>query len=438
MRWEANMRGWLRALAVSVPCALVAAPCNADSAPPSPAAPADAGTLVHEAPGDASRGRIGEGDSRRGYESPAFVTRTRRVGADPAAPANLAALGRQPPLGLPPLSDPPTEARIDLGRRLFFDRRLSANGTLSCGMCHVPEQAFTQNELATPVGIEGAFVRRNAPSLYNVAYQTSLFHDGREQTLARQIWAPLLAANEMGNSDREAVVARIAASDDYVAAFEAAFGRPPDADTLGQALAAYQRVLLAGNSVFDRWYFAGDDNALDASARRGFELFLSSGCAGCHRIGKTSALFTDHEFHNTGTGQAADVRQHRLPSRVQLAPGVFVPLNTTFSLPDRSDLGRMEFTGLEADRWKYRTPMLRNVALTAPYMHDGSLKTLGEVIDFYAAGGADDPDRDPRMRPLELSATDRAALVAFLESLTADNVDELAADARTAPIGDVR
>lgn len=436
-RWEAHMRRWLQALAVSLPCALAVPAVHADPDPPPPSGPpaeVRSRTVETEAPTPAM---VGEGDSRSGYESRGFVTRTRRIGADPAEAADLAALGRKPPLGLPPLTDPPTRAQIDLGRQLFFDRRLSANGTLSCGMCHVPEQAFTQNELATPVGMEGAFVRRNAPSLYNVAYQKFLFHDGRERALARQIWAPLLAANEMGNPNRETVLARIAASDDYVIAFEAAFGSPPDADTLGRALAAYQRALLAGNSAFDRWRFGGNDKALNVTERRGYELFLSGGCASCHRIGETTALFTDHEFHNTGTGRAAAERSHSLPPRVQLAPGVFVPLNTTFSLPDRSDLGRMEITGLDADRWKFRTPTLRNVALTAPYMHDGSLKTLAEVIDFYAAGGGDDPDRDPRVRPLELSAADRSALVAFLGSLTADNVDALAADARTAPIGDV-
>jgi len=237
------MRRW-RPLAVALAAGLAALHgCHATAAPPG------------EAP------RVGEGDSRQGYESSAYVTRSRQVSGDAGASADLAALGRRPPLGLPPLAEPPSRASIELGRRLFFDRRLSANGTLSCGMCHVPEQAFTQNELATPVGIEGAFVRRNAPSLYNVAYQRTLFHDGRETRLEDQIWSPLLAPNEMGNADRAAVLARIASSDEYRPAFLAAFGSEPDAESLGRALAAYQRVLLAGDSAFDRWYFGGEQAA---------------------------------------------------------------------------------------------------------------------------------------------------------------------------------
>ena len=143
----------------------------------------------------------------------------------------------EPPLGLPALSDPqPTPAVVDLGRKLFFDRRLSFNATLSCGMCHVPEQGFTQNELATPVGFGGLSVKRNAPALYNVAYRTRLFHDGREGELELQIWSPLLASNEMANPSIGSVLERIAQMPEYADAFTDAFGEPPNVGTVGRAL----------------------------------------------------------------------------------------------------------------------------------------------------------------------------------------------------------
>ena len=186
---------------------------------------------------------VGTDDLREGYEHKSFITRTRRLGALIAVPADLEKLSRKPPLGLEPPSQIPRQQVIALGRRLFFDRRLSANNTLSCGMCHIPEQAFTQNELATPVGIEGAVVIRNAPSLYNVGYRDVLFHDGRETNLERQIWAPLLAANEMGNPDKSSVLTRIAADDHYQNAFREAFPDGLTEQTLGTALAAYQRAL---------------------------------------------------------------------------------------------------------------------------------------------------------------------------------------------------
>ncbi len=383
--------------------------------------------------------RVGAGDVRDGYESRDFVTRSERLDRMTPRSAALEALSRRPPLGLPALEEPGSAAMIDLGRRLFFDRRLSANGTLSCGMCHVPEQGFTQNELATPVGIEGAFVRRNAPSLYNVGYLKVLFHDGREASLAAQIWAPLLADNEMGNSSRSEVVELVRGISDYRRAFEHLFAKGVDESSLGEAIAAYQRALVSADSPFDRFYYGGDRAALSESERRGFEVFQRSGCAACHRFEDSFALFTDEGFHNTGISFASAALRQQPPAQIQLAPGVFVPLNSSIELPDRADLGRMEATGSAADRWKFRTPTLRNVALSAPYMHDGSLAKLEDVVAFYDGGGSpDDPTQDPLIRPLGLDAEARSDLVRFLEARTASNVDALAADARTAPIGDNR
>jgi cytochrome c peroxidase len=382
-------------------------------------------------------GAVAAGDVRDGYERADFRTRSSALASGAGQRLDLAALAQTPPLGLPPLTGPLRSAAVDLGRSLFFDRRLSINATLSCGMCHVPEQGFTQNELRTPVGLEGRSVRRNAPALYNVAYRTTLFHDGREQTLEAQIWAPLLADDEMGNPDRSAVLRRVAELDGYRERFAAAYEEGLTEATLGDALASYQRGLLSGDSPFDRWYFGGNDTALEARARRGFEVFEASGCASCHAVGERAAHFTDDGFHNTGIAYRARQRD-RAPKRLQLAPGVFIELTTSVAVPGVVEDGRFEVTGSEAERGRFRTPSLRNVALTGPYMHDGSLPTLAAVVKYYAAGGAGDAAQDPRVRPLSLGAGDEAALVAFLEALTGSNVDALTADARSVAIGDRR
>ena len=195
--------------------------------------------------------RVGRGDERGGYENIEYVTDSRRIGALGGKSARLHSLAANPPVGLPPLAaeQPVTAAGIELGRRLFFDRRLSFNDTLSCAMCHVPEQGFTQNELATPVGIEGRSVKRNAPALYNVAYREALFFDGREENLEQQIWSPLLAANEMGNPSVGTVLRRLRATGEYAAAFQSLYGEGITMGTLGRALADYQRAMQTGRRI---------------------------------------------------------------------------------------------------------------------------------------------------------------------------------------------
>ena len=354
-------------------------------------------------------------------------------GALPPAPPPAASLG------LPPLpasaADPLRAGKVALGKRLFFDRDLSRNGTMSCAMCHLPEQGFTSNELATPVGLDGRTVRRNAPTLLNVAFQRRLFHDGREAPLEDQIWGPLLAANEMGNPSIGYVLERIRTRGEYAGQFEAAFGgQAVSAMRLGQALAAYQRTLVAGNSPFDRWRYGGDPAALTAVEQHGFELFAGRArCSTCHTVGERDALFTDHGFHNTGVGWRRTFAAPRR-TRVQLAPGVFTELDRStvdrLSEPPVQDVGRYEITLAPRDRWAYRTPSLRNVALTAPYMHDGSLPTLEAVIEFYDGGGADNPEKSALVARLDLTAEERAALVALLRTLTGANVRALVEETR--------
>jgi cytochrome c peroxidase len=342
-------------------------------------------------------------------------------------------------LGLPSpgIADDKAADRIALGRKLFMDRRLSPNATMSCGMCHVPEQGFAVNELTTAVGIEGRSLRRNAPTVLNVGFNTSLFHDGRTATLEEQAWGPLLAVDEMGNPSREAVAARIRQLLDYAGWFERVFpevGLSPD--TIGAALAAYQRSLVSGGSRFDRWFFRREAHALSASELRGYVLFRGRAqCSACHDITAQHALFTDNEFHNIGVGVPTGDRSTSQVS-VQLAPGVETKvsvgmLDSLFGAP-ALDEGRFEVTKLEKDRFSYRTPTLRNVELTAPYMHDGSLATLRDVVDFYDRGGNSNPGLDKFMTPLFLTEREKEDLVAFMRSLTGANVQQLAAQARAA------
>jgi len=348
-----------------------------------------------------------------------------------------------PPLGLPqapvPADNPLTEAKVALGRMLFYDRRLSLNNTMSCAMCHIPDQGFTNNALAAPAGIEGRSVRRNAPSLYNVAYQEHLFHDGRESFLETQVWSPLLARNEMGAPSVGWVLDKVRRLPDYQGLFERAFGRPAGMATIGQAIASYERTLISGNTPFDRWYYGRDRAALAREAQRGFKLFTGKArCGACHALGHDHALFTDQEPHNTGIGWQRSMHTRAAETAVPIAPGLNVAkhLVEAVSEPPPNDLGRYEVTQDPVDRWRYKTPSLRNVALTAPYMHDGSFATLADVVAYYNRGGYAAPDLDRLIKPLGLSTMEQNDLVVFLESLTGDNVGEIAADGVAAPIGD--
>lgn len=364
--------------------------------------------------------------------------------AAPAVAGADAQLRSKAPLGLPPLPVPPgnpiTAAKVELGRMLFMDRRLSHNNTLSCGMCHVPEQGFTSNELGTAVGLEGQSIRRNSPTIFNVAYVEQLFHDGREFSLENQVWGPLLAGNEMANPSMGYVVEKIRMLPEYKGRFERAFGRGPDVNNVGRALAAYQRTVLSANSRFDRWHYGRRMDALSADEQAGFRIFIGKGgCGACHSVGPRHALFSDNAFHNTGIGYANSMSVNR-SHKVRLAPGVATEITDreleSFE-PPIPDVGRYEVTLDPADSWKYRTPSLRNVVLTAPYMHDGSLATLEEVVEFYDAGGVENPQLDPLIKPLGLSAEEKRQLVAFLGALVGDNIARLAREARAAQPPDI-
>ncbi len=329
----------------------------------------------------------------------------------------------QPP-GFPampfPEENPPTAAKVELGRHLFYDVRLSGNGTQACASCHEQARAFSDGRV-TPVGSTGEPHRRNSQALVNVGYNASLtWANPLLVQLEQQIRIPLFGEDpiELGASPRaDAILETLAADPTYRALFDDAFpDRAPDWDAVVFGLATFTRALVSGNSPFDRFTYQGDTAALSEPARRGLLLFFSEEleCHHCHG-GFNFTESTVHAdfpfdadlFHNTGLYDVDGA-------------GAYPP----------HDTGLHELTGDPADMGRFRPPSLRNVALTAPYMHDGSIATLDEVIDVYAAGGrviADGPNAgDGRANPhksgfvagFELSPEDRAALVAFLEALT--------------------
>ena len=390
--------------------------------------------------------QLGPGDVREGYENKNFKSQSSPLKRKDKITRSAKAIRIESSLGLPPHrldNDIKLDQKISLGRRLFLDRRLSLNNTISCAMCHIPEQGFTNNELATSVGIEGRTLGRNAPSLYNVGFSPNLFHDGREDSLSQQIWSPLLDKNEMSNPSVGYVLNKIRSIPDYPPLFFSIFGDSKiSMETVGSALEAYQNSLNSGNSLFDRWYYGKQRDAFEPDQKRGFELFTGkAGCSNCHVLGKENALFSDYKMRNTGVGYLRSVANQQKKQTVQIAPGIFTKVDykiiQSVSGPIKPDLGLYAITQNPADRWKFRTPSLRNISLTSPYMHDGSISTLREVIEFYNKGGISNPLLDPLIQPLNLTQQEKSDLTSFLDTLTGSNVRELVTEATNEVVGDV-
>lgn len=340
---------------------------------------------------------------------------------------SVSQVAAQSTLGLPnvviPADNPQNSAKIELGKQLFFDRRLSADGTISCAHCHQPERAFTDGA-ATAVGIRGQVGPRNTPTVFNAAFYTTLFLDGRANSLEAQALEPLLNPIEHGLSDFQQILKLVRKDPDYRRLFLKAFSIPLEqaqTNHIGKALASYERTLVCGNTPFDRDLYTGDEHALSEGAKRGLRIFRRKGnCANCHEIGLNDALFTDNRFYNIGIGferLEAKFGQFAIEQK-QKAAGANVDPSTVFTDRERSELGRFQVTGLVADIGKFRTPSLRNVGLTEPYMHDGSLKTLAEVVEYYDKGGRKNPFLDPAIFPLHLTDQEKVDLVAFLDSLS--------------------
>ncbi len=288
-----------------------------------------------------------------------------------------------PPLPVPD-ENPLTADKISLGEKLFFNPILSRDSSISCGTCHQPKNAFSDN-LPKSLGIDNLENLRNAPSLFNVAYHPALFWDGGNPELESQVVGPIEAHNEM---DLNYVLAtrRVAENLEYVELFQKVFNETPNTRNLAQAIASYERSLLSFDSSFDRYFYKNQNDAISEKAKVGYELFASAklNCTACH----APPLFTDISFQNNGS---------------QSDYG--------------NDRGRMRITQDDRDEGKFKVPSLRNVSLTAPYMHNGDYETLGKVINNYAAGGTAHFNQSGEIRGFSLSDEEKGQLIAFLESL---------------------
>ena len=306
--------------------------------------------------------------------------------ADPSYPFPL-------PLGMKtpdvPEDNPLTKAKVELGKLLYFDKRLSRDNTVSCATCNDPKNGWTDQDPVS-TGIKGQKGGRSAPTVLNSAYSEVQFWDGRAPSLEEQAKGPIQNPIEMGFTHDEAV-ARLSGIKGYAPLFKAAFGDPKvDIDRVAKAIAGFERTVVTGNAPFDR-HEAGTKGALKPAAERGMALYFGkANCSVCH----SGPSFTDSQFHNLGVGMSAE----------------------------KPDLGRHDQTKADADKGAFKTPTLRNLKDTAPYMHDGSQKTLEEVVAFYNKGGEKNANLSKDMRPLHLSDEEQRDLLAFLDALNGDPV----------------
>src|SRR5437667_7308222 len=324
-----------------------------------------------------------------------------------------------------PPDNPQTAEKIALGQTLFFDGRLSADGTVACSTCHDPDRAFTDGRPAS-IGIKGRLGQRNAPTILNALYNKTQFWDGRAKTLEDQAALPIVNSIEMGQPNLDAAVARITGIGEYQQAFSRVFGRPASGPDLLRAIASYERTLVSFNSPFDR-FIAGDKNAIDDAAKRGWDLFNTRArCNKCHALTETKrdvTFFTDNDFHNIGIG----IIRHNVVALARQAEqlvnsGDAAAIDRAALQTDMSALGRFLVTKKESDIASFKTPGLRNLLVTGPYFHDGSQVTLWDVMDHYNKGdGLQNPWLDEDIQPLALTEREIDDVVAFLASLTSDD-----------------
>ena len=321
-----------------------------------------------------------------------------------------------------PADNPQTPEKIALGEKLFFDGRLSADGSVACSTCHDPARAFTDGK-PTLIGVKGRVGQRNSPTILNAFYNKTQFWDGRVNTLEQQAALPIVNPIEMGQPSMDAAVARIAAIEEYHQIFQEVSGHPPNGADLVRAIVSYERTQVSFDSPFDH-FIAGDRNAIDDSAKRGWELFNTQGrCNKCHALTEEKrdvATFTDNDFHNIGIG----ILRHNVVALARQAEelihsGHLEAIDRAAIGTDMSALGRFLITKKEADIAAFKTPDLRNVLVTGPYFHDGSQETLWDVIDHYNKGnGLHNPYLDEDIQPLGLTEREIDDLVALLASLT--------------------
>jgi len=323
------------------------------------------------------------------------------------------------PRGLPkdlweilvPPENPQTPEKIALGRKLFFEKRLSKDGSVSCATCHDPAHGFAEAKKVSE-GVGGKKGARNAPTVLNAVFYELQFWDGRAATLEEQSKGPMTNPVEMALENHDAAVAALKAAG-YAPEFQRVFGREITIDDVAAAIAAFERTVISGDSAFDR-FMAGDKGAMSESAQRGWALWNGKArCNTCHPFGDTTPNFSDNKFHNIGV--AAKGRDFGALARQAASAGD--PAQLAFH-PDFTELGRFVVTKQPKDIGAFKTPGIRDVALTAPYMHDGSEATLLDVVNFYDKGGEPNPNLDGGIVPLKLTEQEKKDLVAFMESLT--------------------
>lgn len=348
-----------------------------------------------------------------------------------AAPANPGPLKLALPVGISPqlyaLAVPqghePTAQLAALGEKLFKDKRLSIDDTVACETCHDPTKGFTDHRgnSATSAGIQDQHGQRNAPTVLNAMFQSSQFWDGRAPRLEDQAKLPILNPVEMGQKSPADVVAKVAKIPEYSDAFKSLFGHDVTYDDIAAAIAAFERTQYSANSPFDR-FLAGDPKAISESAQRGWALFQGKGrCSSCHAFNAVSPLFSDQKFHNIGI--AAHKQNFKELARKALAilnTGDTKQIDELALQTSYSELGRFLVTKNAADIGAFKSETLRNIGITGPYMHDGSLATLWDVMDHYNKGGVANPYLDGGMQRLALSEAEIDDLVAFLFTLTGD------------------
>ena len=330
-----------------------------------------------------------------------------------------------------PRDNPQTPEKIALGEKLFFDGRISLDGTVACSTCHDPARAFTDGKTVS-IGVKGRSDQRNAPTILNALYNVAQFWDGRAKTLEEQGALPIMNPVEMGQPSLEAALTAIGAAPEYRQAFLMVFGRAINGTDLVRAIAAYERTQVSFDAPFDH-FIAGDKNAISDSARRGWELFNTKArCNKCHALSETRrdpVFFMDKDFHNIGIGIIRhNVAAMACKAEQEINSGDTIQVDHAAIQSDMSVLGRFLVTKRDADTASFKTPSLRNILITAPYFHDGSQATLWDVMDHYNKGdGVADPWLDEDMQPLALSESEIDDVVAFMASLTSAQYRELGA-----------
>ncbi|MBW1942884.1 MAG: c-type cytochrome [Deltaproteobacteria bacterium] len=341
------------------------------------------------------------------------------------------------PLGLPPVpipeDNPQTKEKIALGKKLYEDKRFSADGTVSCATCHDSAKAFGDG-LPVAEGINKLKGTRNSPTVINAAYYTSQFWDGRRPSLEEQAKDPFLNPVEHGlgkeQNFHQFIIDIIRKDPDYPKAFRQVFGVDKKGITIDhvvKAIASFERTVISGNSPFDRYKYGGDQNALSESAKRGLGLYLGKArCQECHMISEKYALFTDNKFHNLGVGfNKIRPKLRKLVKEVKMSQKKGKAMDESIlTKSDVSELGRFVITGKTSELGAFKTPTLRNIAVTGPYMHDGSMATLEEVMELYNKGGEKNPFLGS-VRVLNLTDQEIKDIIAFLESLTSPEFADL-------------